>query len=153
MFYIGLLGKLDDATGKPLAKVIFGNEEEVFPLFSDCWSEKKFEAQWLDALTKLSSAKGNARTALVTEIYTPNVNQAIRWWLLYREGQDLWIREQLVTRDQFPENFDPMAAGNFVPPRSKHDANNDGFVVSEWHVSMEDLAKFLASLKIRVGNP
>src|SRR5258706_3615188 len=117
MFSIELLNRMDPQTGKPLARIIFDEEEEIFPLFSDIWTEQEFEAQWLDSIARLFSSKEDCNGALVTEIYSPKTNLAVRWWALYREGGDIWIREQLLARDELPTTFRPECASEYVRQR------------------------------------
>lgn len=141
MFEIRALGSTDPVTGRPLARIVLGDEEEQFPLFSDIWTVQKFEQQWMTTLQRLVDSEKDSIGALLTEIYRPSTNTAVRCWALYLKGSTVWVREQLVSRDDLPASFDPNLAESYVLPRAPSD--DPRFEVSEWKINRDDVREFL----------
>ncbi len=59
---------------------------------------------------------------------------------MYREGQSVFVQNQLLFLDQLSRPFEVTAIGEFVKPRNT--VSEDGVKISEWNVSLDEIGAF-----------
>ena len=64
------------------------------------WEAEDYERQWKEGLERL---KYHDRSCLVAQIYDPHKGLYIDWWLLYKEGSKIFIRNEVLFRQYYEE--------------------------------------------------
>jgi hypothetical protein len=106
-------------------------EDLYLPL--DWWNATQYEEQWKKGLSRL---KGHDTSCLIVAIHDPNTRPFIDWWKLYKVGNKIYIRNQLVFNEIYQELIgnNPLTLENcysFIPPRGSI-YDEDGNKLSEW---------------------
>lgn len=124
-----------------------GRGEIVLDDFQDCfespftyWPAAEYERQWRGGLERI--VRGEAKSALVTAMYPPESASFVRWWILFRSGNEVVFREHLLLTDHLDRVFDPGALYDFVPDRVA--GGDQEFPISEWTVELASIGSGLA---------
>lgn len=126
------------------ARVQIGNFSEQILVPLGYWSRKDYSRQWQAAINSL--LMGDAKTALITEMYDPSKVSYLRCWSLYRGKDKVYIQEQMLFLDkQFPKSFQPKEVGQYISDCKT--TNAEGDKISEWVISARDLEEWLTLLK------
>ena len=119
-------------------RLIAGSLDEAFQSTIGYWSVEDYCRQWAYALDLIIG--GGLRSALITSIENPRRSGAVDWWPIFREGDTIYIRFQLLILAQCPGNFNPYGFDDLLRPRDEFD--EDGNHLSEWSFSLNDLIEF-----------
>jgi hypothetical protein len=102
MFGIYLTGETVTEEGDPDFKAVrgeirIGAFRERFVARVVFWGAEQYEKQWESALRKIVT--GSTPAALITDYVEPNLSSgnSLWWWPLYREGDSVYIQNQLRT--------------------------------------------------------
>lgn len=106
----------------------FNNFEESLIIPVNWWTMEDYERQWKEGLERI---KTHDTSCLVVEVFFTNYNPVITWWLLYKEGDKIFIRNNLIAANLYRQrignnSFTPencyefihtrrIAAGNIIP--------------------------------------
>ncbi|SRR6266403_488850 len=100
MFDIYLTGEIVTEEGDPNSKAVWGEIRigafrERFVARVVFWSAEQYEKQWESALRKIVT--NSTPAALITDYVEPNLSSgdSLWWWPLYREGDSVYIQNQL----------------------------------------------------------
>ncbi len=62
-----------------------------------------YQQHWESALGRL--VEGATKSALITSDADPTVAKYIFWWPLYRDGDTVYVQNQMLHYDQLPRPF------------------------------------------------
>ena len=121
-----------------------GSDIECYPLVTTLWSIDKYRKQWRAALTAMVTGRVTS-CVLVTDIKAPEVSFGIMCWLLYREGDCVYLREHMG-RGALGYQLvgDPVHVEPNIP-RREHGTNQEQHPISEWVVTLDDIQEFIRS--------
>lgn len=119
--------------------ITIGSFQERFIAPLDYWTATDYERHWVQAISRLLETSD--RSCLVTAMYDPATANFIVWWPLYRVGNTAFIQHHILFLDTLASPFNPNDPFALIPQRET--VNEDDERVSEWHVSIEDLADFM----------
>jgi hypothetical protein len=118
-----------------------GKDHERFESVLGFWRIDDYRDSWTMGLRRLLA--GSSTSCLATSVSDPSSANFIELWPLYREERDVYVQNSLIFLDQLSHEFDPAAPWESVAPRSI--ADEDGQMISEWRVSLDDIREFLES--------
>ncbi len=142
-FAINLTGKFKVADDEKMAigKILIGEFYENFHASLSYWDSDKYEFQWKQALTRI--IEGASTTALITSMYDPQLANFIFWWVLYRDGEDIYIQNHVLFMDDIDGSFEEGCVYDYIPQREI--VNEDGDRISEWVTELKAIKSFLNS--------
>lgn len=120
-------------------EIVVNGLREEFESSLEYWTAKQYEAQWWEALRGITSSE--SMTALISSITDPRTANFFCWWPLYKEGESVFVQNQVLMLDEVRERFSLDRIIDFVPVRET--ADEDGNPISEWQTSVEEISAFL----------
>jgi hypothetical protein len=126
--------------GTAYGQITIGPFRERFQSDLSFWKRPDYERQWRDATSKILTSD---RAAMITSMGDPVSANFIRWWPMYRDGEQIIMQEHLLFLDELNTPFDPEAAEKFVHDRRT--LSEEGQPISEWTTSREGVRGFLAA--------
>jgi hypothetical protein len=118
------------------------SERIIVPL--DFWSQENYRAQWIDGVSRLVVGRREV-SALYTEVYNFNHSHfAPVCWLLYREGETVYVQNKWLPRETLPHDFNPLEGYKSLPPRETRTPEGDQ--ISEWITNINALATWRSKL-------
>jgi hypothetical protein len=132
----------DPTTPAALGRITIGDCDETFVSSLYRWSKEEYEVQWLHAIKSVLS--GCEKAALIVEYLGPEAGR-LRWWPMYRIGNIVYLREQILFFDQLQEPFSLENAFSFVHDREEFD--EDGNRLSEWAADLSEVEEFVRLLR------
>jgi hypothetical protein len=106
-------------------------EEFVAPLGR--WGRPDYERQWVEAANRLLGPA--ARAGFFTTAFQ-------FWWVMWREGEAIFLHEEFLTPDRLTRVSDYRAAPyHLIEDRRTH--NDEGTRISEWQLTVADIRGFL----------
>jgi hypothetical protein len=106
------------------------------------WSRKDYESQWYGACQRL--VEGATESALVASYVDPSMSEFFMWWPLYRKGEIVHVRNELVPYSQLTKPFNPNEPWAFLKKRKI--MTDEGLEISEWNTTVEHIQRFLVRL-------
>ena len=103
------------------------------------WSVDDYKRHWKQAIERILHSSDVS--CLITSMVDPAIATFIFWWPMYRVNETVLIQNQILFLDQLQSPFDEHTPFSFVPKRQT--INEDGDVISEWSVRINDLEEFL----------
>lgn len=134
-----LIYPFDDAKtpGAP-GLLVIGESKEGFCSSLYHWSKEQYESQWQRAIHVLLNESSKA--ALIVEYSGPSAASHLEWWAMYREGEMVYLQDQLLLYSQLREPFSIDAP--FASLRDRETVNAEGRQISEWSVSLPEIRQF-----------
>ena len=116
-------------------EIRINNFQENLYFTLDWWGVDEYRKQWKQAIERL---KNYDRTCFVVSIHNPAVRKYIDWWVLYKVGNKIYIRNSLILGDIYQEiigdkPFTLETCYDFIPERGEP-YDEDGNKISEWVV-------------------
>ena len=138
-FGIAFTGELDrEDPLVAIGLITLGDFSEYFSSTLDFGNEDDYRKSWDMGLRRLLT--GAAVSCLATSITDPPTTNFVEVWPLYLSGDDVYVQNRWLFLDRLPHDFDPSAPWDSVSPRSTVE---DGYELSEWRVSLNDIREFL----------
>jgi hypothetical protein len=125
-----------------MGNICFGTLDENFESSLHRWSREEYESSWVEAA---SAVWRGENAAFITEFSLPQDNNRLWWWPLYRDGDVVHIQMHLLIFDHLDKPFDPSQPFASLRPRITH--NEDGQLLSEWTVGIEEFRPFVVSCR------
>jgi len=127
-------------------EITLGSFHERFQSTLFFWSISDYRKQWVHAIERIINAD-NSTSALITELRDPVLADEVigRWWVLYREGENVYVQNQLIFRKYLTGEFNPLDPYAHIPKRETE--TDEGDKISEWEVKLHDMREFLKSQK------
>ena len=120
-------------------KITAGDLAEIFIASLVIWDAEKYESQWRTAVERVVA--GESKSALVVSYADPSIAEFLIWWLLYREGDSVYLQNQMLFFDRLKEPWYPGDLQRYVPDRRT--VNESGIALSEWVVALQDFREWL----------
>lgn len=133
----------DEPTLDRAGRLVLGDFEEQFFANMEYWRELDYERQWIEGLERILT--GATTSCLITSIGRPEASGGLWWWTLYRSGNRIHVQNAMCFYASLREPFDPSNPYAAVPPRRV--ATEDGDPISEWIITVGDIAQFVGSMQ------
>ena len=114
-------------------RTTLGDYQEEFLAPLGTWSRAEYQRQWIEAARRL--LVGADRTGFFTSAWQ-------FWWVMWRDGQAVYVHEQLMVEDTLIAPFDP--ADPYRQIGERYTISEDGDAVSEWRLEFADIEAFVA---------
>lgn len=135
------------------AWITIGDFTEPMIIPTHYWSEEQYKLQWVEGLERILSPD-SSKSYLVTEMYDPaesvGSSYAVMGWPVFREGDTIYVHNQWLACERFPEPFALSDVYTVTDDRSTF--AEDGDSPSEWTSSVPEMRDFLNSLRRELGN-
>ncbi len=125
-----------------LGLIVIGDFEERFEASLSYWAVEDYQKQWKQALERIIA--GEPKSSLITSMHDPQNANFVTWWLLYRDGQQVHVQNQLLFMDQISGPYDLANPYVYIPDRETVD--EDGNRISEWRTTIAEIEEFLKAL-------
>lgn len=129
-------------------RIVIGEFQETFAASLVFWSREEYGLHWRKALERLVTI--GDRSALITDYVEPPTHPYsggyLIWWPLYRDGDAVYVQNQLLFFEQLSRPFSAHRPWDSV--RDRHAVNEDGQKISEWVTTVEDIRHFLSSAEL-----
>jgi len=125
----------DDATFYR-GTIVLGDFSEDFLAAASLWSSVAYQRQWQAAAHALVT--DSDRTAFVTSFVHPDGLNTI--WPAWKIGHLIYVQSRLLDRSQLATILDVDRIAEFVGDRET--ADEDGQALSEWVVTLDEVAAF-----------
>ncbi|ARD61539.1 hypothetical protein Y71_16990 [Kosakonia radicincitans DSM 16656] len=143
MFGIFTLGEptnMEDELVQPSSIIINDFKEKLYlPLAY--WDVETYKRNWLNSLEEGFYKKNHS--ALAVSMYEPSKVNFIFTWVLYYEGQNVYVQNNVIFLDKC-DKFIPENINEFIELRAIYD--EDGMKISEWVTDMKSVLGFFYSL-------
>ncbi|OIX90642.1 hypothetical protein [Pantoea sp. Ae16] len=124
------------------ASIVIDNYTESLYLPLSYWSADDYKKAWLASLREGLARKDHA--ALAVSMYEPDQTNFIFTWVLYFEGMDVYLHNNMVFLDEC-RGFTVEQINKFVEPRTTH--NDEGMKISEWRTDLKSVIDFYHHLE------
>jgi len=125
-------------------KIRIGEFQETFIASLFFWSRTQYEQHWRTALERIIA--GATQSALITSYAEPPANVTgddyLVWWPLYREGDLVYVHNQLLFFRQLSRPFSVEHPWESIGERETVD--DEGAQISEWITSVQSIRDCLA---------
>jgi CdiI N-terminal domain len=138
-FAIGFAGSELDEDGHGLGFIRIGDFSEEFVVTLNYWPAARYTQQWHASLKRL--LVGSTAVGLATWMVAPESGDPGKAWILYREGDTVFIHEQLFVPPDFRLHLDADLQLLHIPPRTT--VTEDGTPISEWRIDLAAIEDFL----------
>ncbi|MBA4184366.1 MAG: hypothetical protein H0X49_10175 [Acidobacteria bacterium] len=121
-----------------LGEISLGNFTENFESSLSFWRIEDYEKQWIEAAKRIIEFE---QTAFITDLDNPKTSNFITWWKAWKIEEEIFVQNQLLFLNQFPDLFDIKNPYKFIGNRTTK--TEDSEQISEWKISLEDIENFL----------
>jgi hypothetical protein len=141
MFAIEIIGNPQIAFGELAARgrITLGefSEEFVAPLIF--WTPDDYRKQWHEAAERILN--GSERSCFVAAMRKSPLDGVIFLWPAYRDGDVVYVQHKLLLPEFVKGSFD--TSNPYAQVDERRTMSEEGEQISEWRVSVEDIARFL----------
>ena len=131
--------KVDEPDVKAVyGRICVGEYFETFTASLVFWSHEQYKKQWRTALRKI--VDGESRSALITSFAEPKEGEFLFWWPLYREGEIVYVQNQILLFENLSVPFVIERPWDSVQERQI--MNAEGRKVSEWAITVQDIKEW-----------
>lgn len=120
-------------------KITIGEYWEFFDAPCSFWNRDDYLRQWEDGLSRIVADV--SPSALVTGIDNYPLSTVLSRWVMYRTGETIFFRDQLILAQDLQTSFDPQNVYGSIGPRSP--VTEDGQEISEWSLDVSAIVQFL----------
>jgi hypothetical protein len=113
------------------------SEEFVAPLVF--WTADDYQRQWREAAERILD--GFEQSCFVAAMRESPLDGAIFLWPAYRFGDVVYFQHKLLLPEVVKGNFEP--SNPYAQVEERRTLSDDGEPISEWQVSVGDIARFL----------
>lgn len=139
-FTIGFadIGPTED--GHAMGFIQIGEFSERFVVTLGHWDVPTYTRQWRDALRRLLA--GSPAVGLMTWMIPHGSSDHARAWILYREGERVFVQERVFVSPECPAEFDEHQ--QLIGIGSRKTVTEDGERISEWSTDTRSIRGFLS---------
>ncbi len=124
-----------------LGEIMLGDHLEKFEAVTSFWNAEDYQKHWKQAIERI--VHGEEKSCLITSMDDPNIANFIFWWPIYREGNRVFIQNQVLFLDDERISFNPIDP--FASIKDRETLTESGLPISEWEFALIDLEQFLAT--------
>jgi hypothetical protein len=103
------------------------------------WTAADYERHWQEACERLIA--GENESALIVSYVPPTASEFLVWWPLYREGDIVHVRNELVLYSQMKVPFSIVEPWFSI--RERKILTDEGSPISEWDTNLPSIREFL----------
>ena len=134
---IHFINKTNYGADVALGEVALDDFVERFEASLIFWDTDRYESQWRQGIDRLLD--GAPKSCLITSILEPKYEHFGTWWVLYRDGQQVLVQNQLLLLDVFGSGFDPDQP--YASIRDRVSLCAEGERISEWSINFDDIGR------------
>lgn len=123
-------------------QIVIGTFHERFFAPLHYWAASDYEHHWKESLTRITGS--GSVSCLITSMYDPEKPNFIFWWPMYRIEDQVFIQNHILFLNELLEPFNESDPCQSV--RERRTVDEDGNRISEWSVSIDDIASFLSRI-------
>jgi hypothetical protein len=112
---------------------------ETFVASLACWSPTQYEQHWREACQRLIS--GARESALISSYVEPPMSEFLTWWPLYREGEIIYVRNEILVYSQLSHPFSVESPWSAI--RKRQILSDEGLEISEWTMGIRSIREYL----------
>jgi hypothetical protein len=127
-----------------LGQITMGSFSERFEIDTTHWSANAYVANWRVGLRALVERQRD-RIALMTWPAREDSDSSGRAWILYREGDEVFVQERLFVPDD--DDFTTDGHGAVTNFGEREVTSDDGSPISEWRTGVDDIEACLNQLR------
>jgi contact-dependent growth inhibition (CDI) system CdiI-like immunity protein len=144
MFDIELLGRVEGEGEHPFSwgQLTLGHFREEFQAPLCDWAPGDYAAHWLESARRL--LQGAPVAVFLTHMARPDAAYHVGW-PSWREAERIYVQERLFLREQLNGTFDPEYPE--VHAGSRQEMSEEGERISQWDVTLGELAEFVERRK------
>jgi hypothetical protein len=141
MFAIEFIGDPRVEFGEParLGRVTLDDFSEEFAAPLVFWAAGDYQKEWVEAAERI--VNGQPRSCFVAAMRELPLTGPVFLWPAYRDGEVVYVRHKLLLPVTVKGGFDP--SNPYAQVDERRTLPDDGEPVSEWRVSVGDIARFL----------
>ncbi|WP_368161922.1 hypothetical protein [Aeromonas sp. R5-3] len=124
------------------ASIIIDDFKESMHIPLSYWNVSDYKKNWILSLEQ--GICDGKHAALVVSMYRPEVTNFVFAWVLYFEGSQVFVQNNVIFLDKCNE-FSPDKINDFIDARTTYD--EDGIKISEWNTDIENVISFFECLK------
>lgn len=110
---------------------------ERFQLPLTVWDVDQYKQQWKVAIQRV--VEGDTKNFLIAGMRDPWSSDFVSLYVLYREGDEVFIQNQIILCEGNEEKIVKMDILDLVEERENH--TEDGEEISEWKVTIDELRR------------
>ncbi len=111
---------------------------EMFEMNLRYWTPEEYRHQWSIASYRI--ANGGGRSAFITSMPTPDTSDRLWWWPAWREGERVYVQNQMLLPEQLPEKFDGTDPTKNLDQPSL--TGLEGYGISTWETTVTAIRLF-----------
>ena len=120
-------------------KIQIEDYSETFVASMVGWTRAQYEQHWREACQRL--IRDGKESALISSNEEPSWSEFLVWWPLYRDGDVVYVRNELMIYAQLTEHF---SIGNpWASIRKRKIVNDEGLKISEWETTIQSIERYL----------
>jgi hypothetical protein len=128
--------------------ILIGDFRETFSAALDLMSKRDYLQQWRYAARRI--AEGSDCSAIITSFADRGGEIVGMWWPLYLcAGGLVAVQNRLILREVVDGRFSVNTCYDYVGPHNT--MTEDGDAISEWVISVSELAAFAVRVKGRLS--
>ena len=125
-------------------EITINDHSESLYMALDWWSVNDYKEQWSTAIARLRTQENSC---FIATIHDPRLRPYIDWWLLYKENNQVFIRNSILFGQLYNDvigikPFTKNTCFQYIPAKTPG-KQEDGTCVSEWVVALEDVINSL----------
>lgn len=117
------------------AEIVIGDHREITEVPLQYWRPEQYREQWRAAFERITD--GQPTACLITGMHDPRTANFIMWWPMWREGDTVYIQNQILFMDKIRKNFKENEPYSHVPKRVT--VTEEGEKISEWSTKVSEM--------------
>jgi hypothetical protein len=126
-------------------EIMLGDFTERFYASTTYWLKSNYYKQWEYAVRSIVDGPDNAKAGLITCMYDPQNANFIHCWPMFREGDRVHFRNNLLFLEDLPKPFDVDKVASYIGDHAT--TSDDVTKPSEWVIEISDLKDWLRKLE------
>ena len=120
-------------------RITLGKFSEDFVAPLAFWAVNDYRWQWHEAAERILS--GRERSCFVAAMRESPLDGAVFLWPAYKDGTSVYIQHKVLLPENVKGSFDP--SNPYAQIDERRIVAEEGEMISEWEVSVGDIARFL----------
>ena len=126
-----------------VGEIALGDFSDRFESSLEHWNRLDYENHWQESVQRV--LQQGKSSCLISSITNPASANFIFWWPIYvLDDMSIRIQNQMLFLEECEPTFDEKRP--FMSLRTRETMSEDGFPISEWRVTPNDLSSWLTAL-------
>ena len=141
MFAIEFIGNPRVEFGEPArrGRITLGDFSEEFVAPLVFWSAEDYRKQWVEAAERIMN--GQPCSCFVAAMRESLRGGPVFLWPAYKDGEVVFVQHRFLSPETVTGGFEP--SNPYAQVGERRTLSEDGEPISEWQVSVEDMAGYL----------